>query len=126
MKIVVILIVLIATGVVYAHNEHARRWRQHYVECAQMFGVPIEVRIDLMLCAAIKDGEFLNTAGAYTREGGARKLRMLISDPVRLQQAFQIYYKCDNEDDGVRYLVEEMRIYGKTVQTCLFEADATE
>ncbi|XP_014485327.1 PREDICTED: uncharacterized protein LOC106749910, partial [Dinoponera quadriceps] len=58
MKTIVILIVLIvATGVVYANNKYALRWRQNYEECAQMFGVEVDVRIDLILCALIKDGE---------------------------------------------------------------------
>ncbi|XP_014485328.1 PREDICTED: uncharacterized protein LOC106749911 [Dinoponera quadriceps] len=97
MKTVLILIVLIATGVVYADNEHARRWRQNYEECAQMFGVDVDVRIDLILCAAIKSGEFLYTNGAYSPESSLRNLRILISDPVRLQQASEIFYKCDDE-----------------------------
>ncbi|XP_014487544.1 PREDICTED: uncharacterized protein LOC106751218 [Dinoponera quadriceps] len=101
MKTIVILIVLIATGVAYADNEYARRWRQDYKECAEMFGVHIDVRIDLILCAAIKDGEFLYTDGSYNAELGLRNLQMLIPDPVRFQHASLIYHKCDIEDLNV-------------------------
>ncbi|XP_014487547.1 PREDICTED: uncharacterized protein LOC106751223 [Dinoponera quadriceps] len=123
MKTVVILIVLIATGVVYAKNEHARRWRQHYEECAQMFDVEVDVRIDLILCAAIKDGGYLYTNGAYSPETLLRRIPMFVSDPVKLQQAYQIFYKCNNEatqsgEDGLWKSIQFL-LCGKSMITLI-------
>ncbi|XP_032689858.1 uncharacterized protein LOC116853092 [Odontomachus brunneus] len=90
---------LIAVNVVYCDMENARqRFRQGYETCARKMGVPSnEARIDTVLCAAVESGEILFSNGAYSPERALGIIEAMISDPVKLQQAYDIYFKCDRE-----------------------------
>ncbi|XP_032689862.1 uncharacterized protein LOC116853097 [Odontomachus brunneus] len=96
--IVIILSALIAVNVVYCDLSDVRRFRKDYETCARMYGVAThELRIDMIICASTLDGEILYSNLAYSPEAFLRKLQEWISDPVKLQQANEIFFRCDKE-----------------------------